>query len=767
MGTKPINMYDHLSDSCEYRNVLDCRFFFRIVEVTLLTMAQLTDYLGTLRVSDGLEVPQGIAVLNTQDAAAFGIDGSQPVLIRCSRRTVTDVKLEDAAPRGTIALCGVTRRNARAEVGMEVGLFKSDSQCATKVVFTPILRAADRDRNLVHDYLAPALTGDYAYHALHVGDKFEVQSAAGSLSFLVAQMTLNNEDIKYGVVTDDTVIACADSVSLEAHLKEEKSAGLRYSDIGGCKRALDSIKELVELPLKNPAVFQSIGITPPQGILLFGPPGTGKTRIARAVANESGAFFITINGPEVIAAERGASEKKLRAAFELASRNAPSIIFIDEIDSIAPNREQSSSSDERRMVTMLLTLMDGMVSRSQVVVIAATNRPNSLDPALRRCGRFDREVDVGVPDEVGRLELLNIHLNGVSILSDEVKLNLDKIAKDTHGYVGADIAQLCVEAVMSRLRESKDQISQFDPNAATAALANAKVSLKDFTDVMKKMTPSALRETKMERPSVDWNEIIGLEEVKLLLNESITYPIEYPDEYKRFGVTPAKGILLYGKPGCGKTLLARAVASQSKANFISIKGPELLTKWYGESEENIRRLFDRARSSAPCIIFFDEIDSIAKARGSGDSAASDRVINQLLTEMDGLAPNKDVFIIGATNVPELLDPAIMRPGRLDKLIEIPLPDKATILDMLTKKLKPDVRGDDVILDVIADKLDGFSGAEIISVCQRAASNAIRLQIAENQAAKREARTALVTKITQPHLEQALAEVLREAAKRGH
>ncbi|CUE65078.1 Hypothetical protein, putative [Bodo saltans] len=569
------------------------------------------------------------------------------------------------------------------------------------------------------------------------------------------------------MVNNETSIACTEPVSLEQHLKEEKSAGLRYSDIGGCEHALIAVKELVELPLKNPEAFQRIGITPPQGVLLFGPPGTGKTRIARAVANESGAFFITINGPEIIAAERGASEKKLRAAFELASRNAPSIIFIDEIDSIAPSREKSSSSDERRMVTMLLTLMDGMVSRNQVVVIAATNRPNSLDPALRRSGRFDREVDVGVPHEKGRLELLNIHLSGITILSDEVKSNIADIARDTHGYVGADIAQLCVEAVMNSLRKVRDTVSQFDPNAASAALGRAKVTLQDFRDVMKKMTPSALAEMNMERPSVKWDDIIGLEEVKRLLDESITHPIEFPEEYARFGVAPAKGILLYGKPGCGKTLLARAVASQSKANFISIKGPELLSKWYGESEENIRRLFDRARSAAPCIIFFDEIDSIAKWRGGSDSSASDRVLNQLLTEMDGLTPSNDVYIIGATNVEDELDPAIKRPGRLDMLIEIPLPSKATILDMFDKKLKRDVLGGDVNLEAIADRLEGASGAEITSVCQRAASNAIRYQISENREAKKQGRAPLVTKISHADLEKALGDVLKEANKRGH
>ena len=421
------------------------------------------------------------------------------------------------------------------------------------------------------------------------------------------------------------------------------------------------IRELVELPLRHPQLFKSIGIKPPRGILLYGPPGTGKTLMARAVANETGAFFFLINGPEIMSKMAGESESNLRKAFEEAEKNSPAIIFIDEIDSIAPKREKTNGEVERRVVSQLLTLMDGMKARSNVVVMAATNRPNSIDPALRRFGRFDREVDIGIPDPTGRLEILRIHTKNMKLADDvgmlSFKLNancvdLEQIASETHGYVGSDIASLCSEAAMQQIREKMDLIDLDEDTIDAEVLDSLGVTMDNFRFALGASNPSALRETVVEVPNVKWEDIGGLEKIKDELRETVQYPVEHPEKFVKFGLQPSKGVLFYGPPGTGKTLLAKAIANECAANFISVKGPELLSMWFGESESNIRDIFDKARAAAPCVVFLDELDSIAKSRGGsvGDAGgASDRVVNQLLTEMDGMASKKSVFIIGATN----------------------------------------------------------------------------------------------------------------------
>merc|ERR1719517_236464 len=460
-----------------------------------------------------------------------------------------------------------------------------------------------------------------------------------------------------------------------------------YDDIGGCKKAMAQIREMIELPLRHPTLFKTLGVKPPRGVLLFGPPGSGKTLIARAVANETGAFFFLINGPEIMSKMAGESEGNLRKAFEEAEKNAPAIIFIDEIDSIAPKREKTHGEVERRIVSQLLTLMDGLKQRSQTIVMAATNRPNSIDPALRRFGRFDREVDIGIPDAVGRLEVLRIHTRNLKLGDDGV---LEHVAAETHGHVGADLAALCSEAALQQIREKMDLIDLEDDTIDAEVLDSLAVTMENFRFAMGKSTPSALRETVVEVPNVTWADVGGLENVKRELQELVQYPVEHPEKFLKFGMMPSKGVLFYGPPGCGKTLLAKAIANECQANFISIKGPELLTMWFGESEANVRELFDKARSAAPCVLFFDELDSIAKSRGgsSGDAGgAADRVLNQMLTEMDGINATKQIFVVGATNRPDIIDPAIKRPGRLDQVIFVDLPDFPARISVFTACLK--------------------------------------------------------------------------------
>lgn len=525
---------------------------------------------------------------------------------------------------------------------------------------------------------------------------------------------------------------------------EEKLDEVGYDDLGGVRKQLAMIREMIELPLRHPTLFRTLGVKPPKGVLLHGPPGTGKTLIARAVANETGAFFFLINGPEIMSKMAGDSEANLRRAFEEAEKNAPAIIFIDEIDSIAPARDKTNGELERRIVSMLLTLMDGVKGRGQIVVIGATNRPNSLDPALRRFGRFDREIELGVPDTEGRLEILHIHTKNMKLAED---VDLENIAEQIHGFVGADIAQLCTEAALHCIREQMDIIDMEDEKVDAEILAAMSVTQDHFNQSLKVVNPSSLRSTVVEVPNVKWEDIGGLEDVKKQLIEMVQWPFEHPEVFLKYGQKPSRGVLFFGPPGCGKTLLAKAVASESVANFISVKGPELLTMWFGESEANVREIFDKARTAAPCVLFFDELDSIAKARGGslGDAGgAGDRVMNQLLTEMDGVQAQKMVFFIGATNRPDILDPAMLRPGRLDSLIYIGLPDFEARVSIFKASLRKSPVDPDVDYEFFADKTEGFSGADISAVCKaaakaaiRSAINAERLRFEAKQAKKKE------------------------------
>ncbi|KNH05935.1 Transitional endoplasmic reticulum ATPase [Perkinsela sp. CCAP 1560/4] len=574
--------------------------------------------------------------------------------------------------------------------------------------------------DLFESFLKPYFVDNY--RPVRKGDLFLVRAAMRAVEFKVVEV----DPSPYCIVAPDTMIHC-DGPPIHRE-DEEKLDDIGYDSIGGCRKQLAQIRELVELPLRHPALFKSVGIKPPRGILLYGAPGSGKTLIARAIANETGSFLFLINGPEIMSKMSGESESNLRKAFEEAEKNSPSMIFIDEIDAIAPKREKAQGEVEKRIVSQLLTLMDGLRGRSQVVVLAATNRPNAIDAALRRFGRFDREIDIGVPDDTGRLEILRIHSRKMSL--DE-GVCLEQIAKDTHGCVGADLAQICTEAAMACIRE-KTALLDMEDDIDTETLASLKVTQEHFRDAQSHCDPSSLRETHVEVPNVPWASVGGLEDVKQELQELVQFPVEFPAKFEKFGMSPPKGVLFYGPPGCGKTLLAKAIATECQANFISVKGPELLTMWFGESEANVRDLFDKARAAAPCVLFFDELDSVARSRGSssGDQGAGDRVINQILTEMDGIGVKKNVFIIGATNRPDILDPAIMRPGRLDQLVYIPLPDPPSRMSILQASLRKTPLAPDMDLDRIVQSTEGFSGADLTAICQRAAKLAIRESIAK-------------------------------------
>jgi len=527
------------------------------------------------------------------------------------------------------------------------------------------------------------------------------------------------------VVQHSTVLAIAEKPTGDV----VGASAVTYEEIGGLSDAIQRIREMVELPMKHPEIFKRLGIDPPRGLILHGPPGTGKTLLAKAVASESEANFVHINGPEIMSKFYGESEQKLRKLFEEAEENAPSIIFIDELDAIAPKREEVQGEVERRVVAQLLATMDGLKSRGQVVVIGATNRVNALDPALRRPGRFDREIEIGVPDETGRLEVLHIHSRGMPLTTEgDGTVDLEKLAKVTHGFVGADLQALCREAAMKALRRYLPQMNLEDDEIPQEVLDQLEVNNGDFLGALKEIQPTAVREVFIEVPNVLWSDIGGLEGVIQELIEVVEWPLKRPDAFRRLGISPPKGVLIYGPPGCGKTLLARAVATESEANFISVKGPELISKWVGESEKAVREIFRKARTASPSIIFFDEIDAIAPSRGggnSGDFHHSERVISQLLTEMDGLESMKDVVVIAATNRPELIDKALLRTGRFDRFVNVDAPDaksRKAIFDIYTANMPLD---EDVSITKLVELTEYFVGGDIEAICREAGMRALR------------------------------------------
>ncbi len=734
---------------------------------------------------------RGIARLDPDAMLRLRISPGDVIEIEGKRKTVAKVWRAPKRDWGKsiIRIDRFIRENAGVGVGDLVKVRRANYQPARMVILAPLRKmdfkvyGLDVGEYLKHQLLKrPLVEGDLV--PLVSAPAFGFRFPQNQALVFVAIKT----EPKGPVIIDETTRVVYRDRPAKGFERFGK-AGVTYEDIGGLKEELQKVREVIELPLKYPELFQRLGIDPPKGVLLYGPPGTGKTLIAKAVANEIGASFFTINGPEIMSKYYGESEQRLREIFEEAKENAPSIIFIDEIDAIAPRRDEVTGEVERRVVAQLLALMDGLEERGQVIVIGATNRIDAIDPALRRPGRFDREIEIGVPDREGRFEILQIHTRNMPIepeyrvdfvlealrslyrqytdrevlekvqrtydlvktlddrekirevvkenLPEEVvqdlereiiKAMLKELADQTHGFVGADIEALCKEAAMKALRRYIPQIDMNSDEIPLELLESMKVTYDDFKSALKEIEPSAMREVLVEVPKVTWNDVGGLEDVKREIIEAVEWPLKYPEKFKKFGIRPPKGVLLYGPPGTGKTLIAKAVANEANANFISVKGPELLSKWLGESEKAVRKIFKKARQVAPCIIFFDEIDAIAGIRGVEENRAVERVVNQLLTEMDGLEELEGVVVIGATNRPDIIDPALMRPGRFDRLVYVRPPDRNSRLAIFKIHTRNMPLSDDVDLEELAEMTEGYVGADIEAVCREAVMLALREDI---------------------------------------
>jgi transitional endoplasmic reticulum ATPase len=672
----------------------------------------------SLRISDARtkDVGRGIARLDPDLSAAYKIKSGDVVQMQnplTGKKTACIVwpGFRDDAGKGVIRIDGSTRRNLDASLDERVYVQKIDVKPAESVTLAWVDQAM-RLRNV--EYFAQVLEN----RIVSPGDMIRLHGMNYDLTFGITNFRPKGEAVQ---ITRTTNIKIEDKIISTEDLKMGKR--VMYDDIGGLNEEIQKIREMIELPLRHPELFQRLGISPPKGVLLYGPPGTGKTLLAKAVANETNAHFINLSGPEIMSKFYGQSEENLRNVFKEAQENAPSIIFIDELDSIAGKRAETQGDVERRVVAQLLALMDGLDERGNTVVIGATNRQNALDPALRRPGRFDREIEIGVPDKQGRLEILQIHTRGMP-LNDDVDLNY--YAEKTHGFVGADLQMIGKEAAMKTLRRILPDLNLEEEEIPIDVLESLTVTKKDFDAALTEVEPSALREVFIQTPSETWEDVGGLDEAKQLLRETIEWPLKYPNIYKHMDAKPPKGILLYGLPGTGKTLLAKALAHESEVNFISVKGPEFLSKWVGESEKAVRETFRKARSAAPCIIFLDEIDAIAPVRGGrGDSQVTERVISQLLTEMDGLEVLQNVVIIAATNRPDIIDPALLRAGRFGRHIEVPLPDLDTRERIFEIHMNGKPMGKNINFRDLAKKMDGKSGADIEALCQEATILAIR------------------------------------------
>ena len=681
----------------------------------------------SLRVADARQrdVGHGKVRIDNDTMQKLGITAGDFVEIHGKKMTVAVAWPAYAEDQGQeiIRMDGLIRRNAGVALNEYVSARKADVKDAQAIVFAPTDVRLSVDEEFVSFVKRrfmdmPFIEGDMT-----------LLSIFGSAVPLTVTRTRPHGAVK---ITETAHVQV-----LSEPTPEKKGIPIvTYEDIGGLHEEIQRIREMVELPLRHPELFQRLGIEPPRGVFLYGPPGCGKTLLAKAVANESDANFYVISGPEIMSKFYGESEARLREIFQKAQETSPSIIFIDEMDAIAPKREEVTGEVERRVVAQLLSLMDGMGSRGNIIVIGATNRPNAIDPALRRPGRFDREIEIGVPDKAGRYEVLQIHTRNMPLDED---VELKRLSEVTHGYTGADTASLCREAAMKALRRYIPEINLEEERIPPEILEKMVVKMEDFMFAYREITPTAMREVYVEVPQVKWTQVGGLKQVKQELMESVEWPLKKPEVFKRMGIKPPRGILLFGPPGCGKTLLARAVATESEANFISIKGPEIFSKWVGESEKAIREVFRKGRTAAPAIIFFDELDAIVPKRGLGyaDSGASERVISQLLTEIDGIETLQNVLVIAATNRPDILDPAVMRPGRFDRLIYVPSPDVDSLKEIFKIHAEAMPLSKDVTLDELARKAQGYSGADIEAICREAAMNALRDDVDATEVSRRD------------------------------
>ncbi|TVP41518.1 CDC48 family AAA ATPase [Candidatus Nitrosocosmicus arcticus] len=690
------------------------------------------------------DVGRGVARIDYDSMDALSASTGDVVEIRGKRKTVA--KCLPLYPsdegKGIIRVDGLVRNNAGVAIGDTVIVRKIKAVPAEKVIVAPLEAIPPIDER----YLADALESV----PLIKGDNVMVPYFGGRLTFQVIGVT-PGPGVDAVLVTQKTVFHIAERGETLRGVPQ-----VTYEDIGGLKEEIQKVREMIELPLRHPEIFEKLGIEAPKGVLLYGPPGTGKTLLAKAVANESNAHFISISGPEIMSKFYGESEARLREIFKETKEKAPSIIFIDEIDSITPKREEVTGEVERRVVSQLLSLMDGLEARGKVIVIAATNRPNAIDPALRRPGRFDREIEIKVPDKRGRLEILQIHARNMPLESD---VNQEKIAAVSHGFVGADLEYLCKEAAMKCLRRLLPELNLSDEKIPPETLEKLIISMSDFENALKEVTPSAMREVYLESPDVEWNDIGGLDEVKRELQEAVEWPLRYPDLYTKLGHSVPKGILMHGPSGTGKTMLAKAVATESEANFISVKGPELLSKWIGESERGVREIFRRARQAAPCVVFFDEIDSIAPIRGmEGVNAGTERMVSQLLTEMDGIQELNGVVIIAATNRLDMIDSALLRPGRFDKIVFVPKPDISTRLKILEIYAKEKPLTSDVNLQRIAELTDGFSGADMSAVANTAVSLVLHEYLQQYSSPEEATKHATEAHVTMKHFEDAVKKI---------
>jgi transitional endoplasmic reticulum ATPase len=702
---------------------------------------------ATLRVADALQrdVGRGIARIDPKVVQELGLTSGDVVQIIGKRKTnaLCWPAHEQDYGKGTVRIDGYLRNNAGVSIDDKVTIRKIDAKIAERLTLAPTepLRIVGGE-----EYLSQLLEG----RVLSRGDYVPINIMGRTVNLVVTNTSPPAEAV---IVTEGTEVLVGEQVKEPIRSIPKIS----YEDIGGLRPVIQKVREMIELPLRHPELFERLGVEAPKGVLLHGPPGTGKTLLARAVASETNANFLSIGGPEIMSKYYGESEERLRDVFKQAQENAPSIIFIDEIDSIAPKREEVTGEVEKRVTSQLLSLMDGLQSRGKVVVIGATNRPNAIDPALRRPGRFDREIEIGVPDRDGRLEVLEIHTRGMPLAED---VDLKKLADVTHGFVGADLESLAKEAAIRALRRILPEINLEAQSIPGDILNKIIVRMADFQDALKEVEPSAMREVLVEIPDVTWDQVGGLQDVKEELREAVEWPLKYPDLFAQLNATPPKGLLLYGPPGTGKTLLAKAVAHESESNFISVKGPELLNKFVGESEKAVREVFRKARQASPCIIFFDEIDSVAPTRGSGggDSHVTERVISQFLTEMDGLEELRNVVIIAATNRPDIIDSALLRPGRFDRLLFVPPPDLEARKQIFKIHTRKTPLADDVNLDDLARKTDGYTGADIASLANTGVMLALREHISKAKDPEDAKKRAKGLKVAKRHFEEALQKI---------